>query len=243
MTSPVRPQDLDKWWSDVRYHRFRSAFQDAKRGNTGWSDRKLHRSCEAIAEARAGLWVPSLSTVERFGEASVEVQNTLRGKPRSLSCLLIATAEVVQGSKDIAELAGEFACAFDLSAALPLSPSEPARRVYSRAQLEDILAAIGNRSANKVDLPEFPPFNRRFPSTNTKRLHIDGRDVLLKDESELPTGTHKARRAWEKIVGYKQHRQGEAGAGRPSFAARLFDHLLRQRRSRAAVFFASVQFA
>ncbi len=32
---------------------------------------------------------------------------------------------------------------------------------------------------------------------------INGREVLLKDESELPTGTHKARRAWEKIVDYK----------------------------------------
>jgi threonine dehydratase len=194
---------LDKWWSDARYHRFRAAFQDAKRGHAGWSDRKLHRGCESIAETRAGLWVPSLSTVERFGEANAEVQNTLRGKPRSLSCLLIATAEVVQDSEAILSMAGEFARAFDFSAAPPLSSSGPARRIYTRTQLEDILAAIGNRSANKIDLPEFPPFNRRFPSTNTKRLRIDGRDVLLKDESELPTGTHKARRAWEKIVGYK----------------------------------------
>jgi hypothetical protein len=203
MVAPVRPQDLDKWWSDARYHRFRAAFQEAKRASSNWSDRKLHRGCEAIAETHAGLWVPSLSTVERFGETSAEVQNTLRGKPRSLSCLLIATGELASDAAEIAEMATEFARAFDFSAAPSTSAAAPTRRTYTRTQLEDILAAIGTRTANKIDLPEFPPFNRRFPSTNTKRLRIDGRDVLLKDESELPTGTHKARRAWEKIVAYK----------------------------------------
>lgn len=203
MAAPVRPQDLDKWWSDARYHRFRAAFQAAKRDATGWSDRKVHRGCEAIAETHAGLWVPSLSTVERFGETSADVQNTLRGKPRSLSCLLIAAADVAVDCAEVADLAGDFLSTFDFSATLASAASMPARRIYTRTQLEDILAAIGSRTANKIDLPEFPPFNRRFPSTNTKRLRINGRDVLLKDESELPTGTHKARRAWEKIVGYK----------------------------------------
>ena len=203
MGAPVRPQDLDKWWSDARYHRFREAFQNAKREAIGWSDRKLHRSCEAIAETHAGLWVPSLSTVERFGERSADVQNTLRGKPRSLSCLLIAAAELVSDCAEVAELARDFAGAFDFSANPAPALNVAAQRFYTRTQLEDLLAAIGTRTANKVDLPEFPPFNRRFPSTNTKPLFIDARQVLLKDESELPTGTHKARRAWEKIVGYK----------------------------------------
>jgi hypothetical protein len=202
MASPIRPQDLEKWWSDARYHRFRAAFQEAKR-RAGWSDRKLHRHCEAIAETLVGLWVPSLSTVERFGETSAEVQNTLRGKPRSLSCLLIAASELAEGSAELAALAHEFRASFDTNAAAVASAGAGARRAYTRAQLEDILAAIGNRTSNKPDAPEFPPFNRRFPSTNSKRLRIGGRDVLLKDESELPTGTHKARRAWEWIVRYK----------------------------------------
>jgi hypothetical protein len=202
MASTIRPQDLDKWWSDARYHRFRAAFQEAKR-SVGWSDRKLHRRCEAIAEAHAGLWVPSLSTVERFGETSADVQNTLRGKPRSLSCLLIAASELAEDTAEIAALAREFRTSFDTTAAPTSSKSTLTRRTYTRAQLEDILAAIGNRTSNKPGAPEFPPFNRRFPSTNTKHLHIGGRDLLLKDESELPTGTHKARRAWEWIVRYK----------------------------------------
>lgn len=202
MATPLRPQELEKWWSDARYHRFRAAFQEAKRGGA-WSDRKLHRQCEAIAEAQVGLWVPSLSTVERFGENSAEVQNTLRGKPRSLSCLLIAVSELDGGSAELAALAREFRASFDTTAAPALSAGAPTRRTYTRTRLEDILAAIGNRTSNKPEAPEFPPFNRRFPSTNTKRLRIGGRDVLLKDESELPTGTHKARRAWEWIVRYK----------------------------------------
>ncbi|MGH6951871.1 MAG: PLP-dependent lyase/thiolase, partial [Vitreimonas sp.] len=131
---------------------------------------------------------------------------TLRGKPRSLSCLLVAAGELFPESAAIAGLAREFADRFDLASDLPAAPARhnaPSRRTYTRAALDDILMAIGARTANKVDLPEFPPFNRRFPSTNTKRLLINGREVLLKDESELPTGTHKARRAWEKIVDYK----------------------------------------
>ena len=205
MPSSLIARDLDKWWSDARYDRFRAAFQALNRANAV-SDRKIHRRCEAIAETHVGFWVPSLSTIERFGETSDDVQNTLRGKPRSLSCLLVSVGELFPDTADIATLVCEFSDRFDLTAET-VTPSArqalPARRIYTRAALDDILAAIGNRTANKVDLPEFPPFNRRFPSTNTKRLSINGRAVLLKDESELPTGTHKARRAWEKIVDYK----------------------------------------
>lgn len=216
MPSSTIARDLDKWWSDARYDRFRAGFQHLKR-ITAVSDRKIHRRCEAIAESHAGFWVPSLSTIERFGDTSGDVQNTLRGKPRSLSCLLVSVGELFPDVADVAALACEFSHNFDLTAQIAApSPRQatPARRTYTRAALDDILAAIGNRTANKVNLPEFPPFNRRFPSTNTKRLSIDGRDVLLKDESELPTGTHKARRAWEKIVAYKnmiKERQAQDG--------------------------------
>src|SRR6185503_17393697 len=192
--SSAKARDLEKWWSDQRYARMRAGFQQLKSANAV-SDRKLHRHCETIAELHAGFWVPSLSTIERFGETSAEVQNTLRGKPRSLSCLLIAISELYPESGDLSTLAREFADGFDLSSEAPTAAGSRSlsRRTYTRAALDDILSAIGGRTANKVDLPEFPPFNRRFPSTNAKRLIIEGREVLLKDESELPTGTHKAR--------------------------------------------------
>ena len=35
------------------------------------------------------------------------------------------------------------------------------------------------------------------------KFRIYDPEELPQDESELPTGTHKARRAWEKVVGYK----------------------------------------
>jgi hypothetical protein len=225
MPSPATARELDKWWSEARYVRFRAGFQDLKRLERAPSDRKIHRRCELIAEAHAGFWPPSLSTIERFGEAGPEVQNTLRGKPRSLSCLLVAASQLFPGFAEIGALAHEFADAFDLASDVAIAGgrhSAPARRTYSRAALDEILAAIGNRTANKVDLPEFPPFNRRFPSTNAKRLLINGREVLLKDESELPTGTHKARRAWEKIVAYKniirERLAGEAPLWLPAYS-------------------------
>src|SRR5262249_23688039 len=150
----VIARDLDKWWSDARYDRFRAAFQALKRA-TAVSDRKIHRRCEAIAEAHVGFWVPSLSTIERFGEASVDVQNTLRGKPRSLSCLLVSVGELFPDAADIGALACEFADSFDLAAEIAapsIRQAPPARRTYTRAALDDILAAIGNRTANKANL-------------------------------------------------------------------------------------------
>jgi hypothetical protein len=82
MSSSAKARDLEKWWSDQRYARLRAGFQQLKATGVV-SDRKLHRHCEAIAESHTGFWVPSLSTIERFGERSADVQNTLRGKPRS----------------------------------------------------------------------------------------------------------------------------------------------------------------
>ena len=69
--SPAKARDLEKWWSDQRYARMRADFQQLKSAN----DRKLHRHCETVAESHVGFWVPSLSTIERFGETSAEVQN------------------------------------------------------------------------------------------------------------------------------------------------------------------------
>jgi len=200
---PVRAQDLDRWWTEVRYARFRAAFQALKQATSSWSDRRLHRQCECVAEAHIGFWVPSLSTVERFGDSSPDVQKTLRGKPRSLSCLLLAANDLFPEFEPVNALAHEFSASFTLASAPAGPTAHTSRRIYTREALDDILAVIGTRTANKVDLPEFPPFNRRYPSTNTKRLVINGREVLIKDESELPTGTHKARRAWEKIVSYR----------------------------------------
>ena len=60
-------------------------------------------------------------------------------------------------------------------------------------------------SENDPDKPEFPPDNPRWPSTPTLKIEVEGfKEVLLKDESVNPTGTHKDRMAWEMVLTYKQ---------------------------------------
>ena len=70
---------------------------------------------------------------------------------------------------------------------------------------ESILKSIIVPSENDPYKPEFPPDNPKFPATPTYKITVPGfSDVLLKDESINPTGTHKDRMAWEIIVTYRQ---------------------------------------
>ena len=60
-----------------------------------------------------------------------------------------------------------------------------------------------NHSANNPRRPEFPFFAPRFPASRAYPVQIpllDGYDVLVKDESTNPSGTHKARLAWEVLL-------------------------------------------
>ena len=64
-------------------------------------------------------------------------------------------------------------------------------------------------SVNDPACPEFPPkpfFEPTFPATRTYRIEVPGfTNVWLKDESTNPTGTHKARMAWEVVIKAKQY--------------------------------------
>jgi hypothetical protein len=64
--------------------------------------------------------------------------------------------------------------------------------------------AIVVPTAQNPDNPEFPPFSPKFPATPIKKIHIDGRRILIKDESYNPTGSHKDRMAWEIVKHYKK---------------------------------------
>ena len=70
---------------------------------------------------------------------------------------------------------------------------------------EKILRSIRVASDNDPRHPEFPPNNPKFPATPTQKIEVPGfKEVLLKDESVNPTGTHKDRMAWEIITFYRE---------------------------------------
>lgn len=67
-----------------------------------------------------------------------------------------------------------------------------------------ILQSIEIPSDNDPEKPEFPHGAPKFPATPTRAIEVPGfQEVLLKDESYNPTGTHKDRMAWEIIVAYR----------------------------------------
>jgi len=76
--------------------------------------------------------------------------------------------------------------------------------LFSRDQLENIIHHIHQPSQTTTLHPEFPPGGPRWPATPCLDLKYDGHSFLIKDESQNPSGTHKDRWAWEKIVQYKK---------------------------------------
>jgi Pyridoxal-phosphate dependent enzyme len=53
--------------------------------------------------------------------------------------------------------------------------------------------------------PEFPPHSPRFPATNEITIADFHRcKLVIKDESQNPTGSHKDRWAWEKFLQYRK---------------------------------------
>ncbi|MGE3249883.1 MAG: PLP-dependent lyase/thiolase [Hyphomonadaceae bacterium] len=75
---------------------------------------------------------------------------------------------------------------------------------YTKEELDLIASRIRHQYGDDPRRPEYPMMNRRFPATPTHEISIDGRSILLKDESARGTGTHKERMAHEVIVEYAQ---------------------------------------
>lgn len=77
--------------------------------------------------------------------------------------------------------------------------------IEARRRVTQLEQSIKVPSINDPKKPEFPPDNPHFPATKTYLIKIPGfGEVLLKDESSNPTGTHKDRMAWEVVVFYKK---------------------------------------
>jgi cysteine synthase len=87
---------------------------------------------------------------------------------------------------------------------------------FSPDQLRNVIHHIYQPSEITTLHPEFPPGSPRWPATPCLRREFAGHDFLIKDESQNPSGTHKDRWAWEKVVQYKQiiERALEAGDDR-----------------------------
>jgi cysteine synthase len=77
--------------------------------------------------------------------------------------------------------------------------------IINRSYLQVAVNAIkGPMGEDDPQFPEFPPQSPRYPATPFVSLDLGPCEVLLKDESYNPTGSHKDRWAWEQLLIYKR---------------------------------------
>jgi hypothetical protein len=92
---------------------------------------------------------------------------------------------------------------------LPTFPPTPvappgAGRGYRPEDLRKIIDGINvPRGGDDPDHPEFPINSPRFPATPEVVIHREPFTLMIKDESWNPTGSHKDRWAWEKLLQYR----------------------------------------
>lgn len=93
---------------------------------------------------------------------------------------------------------------------------------------DDMMDGLYVPSLNDPSNPEFPPrpfYEPRFPASNTFRIDVPGfTNVWLKDESTNPTGTHKARMAWEVLIKSKRYNIKEVSIISSGSAAAAIQH-------------------
>jgi hypothetical protein len=83
-------------------------------------------------------------------------------------------------------------------------------------------------SLNDPQKPEFPPrpfYEPKFPASDTFQIEVPGfTNVWIKDESTNPTGTHKARMAWEVLIKAKRYNIKEISIISSGSAAAAIQH-------------------
>lgn len=83
-------------------------------------------------------------------------------------------------------------------------------------------------SLNDPQKPEFPPrpfYEPKFPASDTFQIEVPGfTNVWIKDESTNPTGTHKARMAWEVLIKAKRYKIKEISIISSGSAAAAIQH-------------------
>jgi hypothetical protein len=130
-----------------------------------------------------------------------------------ITALCIVVGKTCQESS--AKLAGHQAAADGLVALaaevrqaglelVPLAVSTPTGgKGYTRDDLRRLLDAIEVPKKDNPQKPEFPPNTPRFPATPEVFLQTEPFTLIIKDESWNPTGSHKDRWAWEKLLWYR----------------------------------------
>ncbi len=97
-----------------------------------------------------------------------------------------------------------------------------------RSDADETIDGLYVPSLNDPQKPEFPPrpfYEPRFPASNTFRIEVPGfTNVWLKDESTNPTGTHKARMAWEVLIKAKRYNIKEVSIISSGSAAAAIQH-------------------
>ncbi len=92
---------------------------------------------------------------------------------------------------------------------------------YDREHLEKIIRTIPKPSKEKnARAPEFPHLSPRFPATGAAELELGTYKLMIKDESRNPTGSHKDRWAWEKLIRYRERIEEELNSA-SSAAAKI----------------------
>lgn len=93
---------------------------------------------------------------------------------------------------------------------------------------DEMIAGLYVPSLNDPSKPEFPPrpfYEPRFPASATFQIEVPGfSNVWLKDESTNPTGTHKARMAWEVLIKAKRYNIKEVSIISSGSAAAAIQH-------------------
>jgi hypothetical protein len=114
----------------------------------------------------------------------------------------LENGEMTEAAKFIAELAERIEADTALAMTTPARPSADGQ--YYPEQLRAILRAIPvPPEDDHPDRPEFPPHSPRFPATPCIPLEHGSVQLIIKDESWNPTGNHKDRWAWEKLLQYR----------------------------------------
>ncbi len=93
---------------------------------------------------------------------------------------------------------------------------------------DETVAGLYVPSLDDPSKPEFPPrpfYEPKFPASNTIKIDVPGfTNVWIKDESTNPTGTHKARMAWEVLIKAKRYNVKEVSIISSGSAAAAIQH-------------------